>query len=223
MNMQAPVTPQIRAATPRDIPFLARMDVEASTPPFDRPLWDELLEGTGTPTQRFVETMFREQASNWGGVSDFLVLEVSGEPAAACAVFRPRNAPDNPGPLNLNRLEQIAWSLSWSAETMDRVRAAYAAVWAGDTAFMTPQAELIIETVAVAPGRRGSGLGRALMRAAFDRGRQLGAQSIGISVIHGNNRAQALYEKHFEPFVTYHAAYFDHQFPGLTKYRASLV
>lgn len=63
----------------------------------------------------------------------------------------------------------------------------------------------------------------ALMNAAFDRGRTLGAKSIGIMVIHGNDGAQALYEKHFEPYATFHPAYFQHEFPGVTKYRASLT
>ncbi|WP_227271057.1 GNAT family N-acetyltransferase [Roseobacter weihaiensis] len=223
MSMQQKITPTVRAATAQDIPFLAKMDVEASKPPFGTSFWDELLEGTGTDTLTFLEAMFREAASNWGDVSDFIILESDGVPVATCAVFKPEPTPASEGPLNLGKLDQIAWALSWSDDTKNTFRAAYEKVWSGDTGFLKPQADLIIETVAVAPDHRGKGFGTALMQAAFTRGRDLGANSIGIMVIHGNDGAQALYEKHFEPFATFHGAYFDHEFPGLTKYRASLT
>ena len=223
MNMQQKINPSVRAATAQDIPFLARMDVEASLPPFGTSFWDELLESTGTDTLTFLEAMFREGASNWGCVSDFIVLEKDGAPVATCAVFKPDPVPANDGPLNLSKLDQVAWALSWSDQTKSTFKAAYEKVWSGETGFLKPQADVIIETVAVAPDHRGMGLGKALMRAAFARGRELGAKSIGIMVIHGNDGARALYEKHFEPFATFHSAYFDHEFPGLTKYRAPLT
>ena len=222
MNMQRPNVPRVRPATAKDIPFLAQMEFEASLPPFGRSLWDDLLKETGTDTLTFIRAMFREDASNWGGVSDFLILELDGQPAAACAVFKPQDTPPSVGSFNLERLDQVAWSLSWSRDTTDAFRAAYEKAWGDDTTFLKPQADLIIETVAVAPDHRGKGLGTALMHAAFDRGRALDAESIGIMVIHGNDTAQALYEKHFKPYATFHAAYFNDEFPGLTKYRASL-
>ena len=223
MNPQHKIAPTVRAATVEDIPFLARMDVEASLPPFGTSFWDELLECTGTETLSFLEAMLREGASNWGDVSDFIILERDGEPMATCAVFKPETQPANEGPLNLDKLDQIAQLLSWSDDTRTAFRSAYEKVWSDNTDFLKPQADLIIETVAVVQDRRGEGLGTALIEAAFARGRDLGANSIGIMVIHGNDGARSLYEKHFEPFATFHGAYFDHEFPGLTKYRASLT
>ena len=223
MNMQQEIDLSVRAATVQDSPFLAKMDVEASLPPFGTTLWDHMLESMGTGTLTFVETIYREGASGWGNVSDFIVLERDGEPVATCAVFKPEPKPANQGPLNLDKLDQVARALSWSDDAKTTFRAAYDNVWSNDGSFMKPQADLIIETVAVAPDHRRKGLGTALMHAAFDRGRALGADSIGISVIHGNNGAQALYEKHFEPFASFWAACFDHKFPGLTQYRASLT
>jgi hypothetical protein len=37
-----------RKATIADIPFLARIEYEASLPPMDRCFWEDLLEDTGT-------------------------------------------------------------------------------------------------------------------------------------------------------------------------------
>ena len=223
MNVQHPIAPEVRPATVQDIPFLARMDIEASSQPFGTPYWAELLAGTDTTPLKFVAAMLTENASNWGRIEDFLILEVDGLPAATCCVFRPDAATSSTGPLNLDRLAEIGWSLGWTAAQTGQVRAKYQEAFGDEAEFLQPQADLIVETVAVDPRYRGKGLGTALMEAAFARGRALGADSIGIMVIHGNDAAQALYEKHFDPYTTFYGAYFDHEFPGLTKYRASLA
>ena len=222
MNMQYRITPSVRPATTRDIPFIARMDLEASKPPFGAPFWDELLQHTNTGTLRFLEAMFCEEASNWGNIADFIILQLEAEPVAACAVFKPDPASDQKGPLNLDRIDELAWALSWPVATKAAFKERYETMWRGDTSFLAPQADVIIESVAVAPDHRGQGLGTALMHAAFDKGRHMGADSIGIMVIHGNDGAQALYEKHFERHSSFYAAHFDHTFPGVTKYRAPL-
>lgn len=197
------------------------MEYEASLPPFSRSFWDDLLRDTDTDTLDFLEAMLREGASNWGGVEDFIILDVEGEPAATCAVFAPDRSVLE-GPLNLRRLNRVSTALSWRSDVAADFRAAYKRVWDGGADFLEPQADLIVETVAVAPHFRGRGLGEALMQAAFDKARKRRAASVGIMVVHGNDAAKALYEKHFEPYVTFHAAYFDHTFPGLTKFRATL-
>ena len=220
--MQATPVTSARIATPADAAFLARMDYEASLPPFGVSFWNPPLEPTGTPVVAFLERMFLEDASNWGAIDDFIILEVDGKAAATCAVFRPPNDTALEGPLNLDKLGKVASGLGWTEDQRSAFLAGYQKDWSGDTSFMKPQAELIVETVAVAPEYRGHGLGDALMQAAFDRARALGAASLGVMVIHGNDAARALYEKHFEPYVTFHAAYFDNEFPGMTKFRAKL-
>lgn len=221
--MQRQSRPGCRTANTADIPFLARMTREATLPPLGTSFWDSLLEGTGTETLTFLEAMFQNDASNWGNVADFIVLELEGEPVATCAVFVPGTTPGADAPLNLDRLDRVASSLSWSPETAEAFRQTFESTWGGeDESFLKPQADLIIETLAVAPEHRGKGLGTALLHAAFDRGRAMGAKSIGIMVIHGNDAARTLYERHFEPFTTFHAAYFKHAIQGVTKYRTSL-
>lgn len=221
IDMQQLESHSVRLAASADAPFLARMVFEASLSPFDRSFWDDLLKETGTGALDFLEAMLREGAANWGAIEDFIILEVDGTPAAACAVF----APDEQvleGPLNLRKLDQVSNALSWRPDVAAAFHAAYQRVWDAGADFLKPQADVIIESVAVASDFRGRGLGDALMDAAFSRAREKRSASLGVMVVHGNDAAKALYEKYFEPYVTYHAAYFDHEFPGLTKFLASL-
>ncbi|ESA33158.1 nourseothricin-resistance protein [Leptolyngbya sp. Heron Island J] len=212
----------MRSANRQDIPFLALMDLEASRSPFAHSFWDELLAPTGTSSVQLLESMFRCGASLWGRIEDFLIIERDKQPVATCAVYRPSSTPVINGPFNLSKLPEIAEMLDWNTSTAKRFEQAYIKVWGNDNYFLKPQAELIVETVAVAPGHRGSGLGHSLMKAAFKRAREAGASSLGVMVIHGNDPAKALYEKYFEPFISFHSAFFDGTFPGLTKYRANL-
>lgn len=205
-----------------DIPFLARIEEEASTPPFEQSLWTELLEPSGTPVRDFLAAMFAADASQWGRVEDFVLLEVAERPAAACALFRPCQKPGSEGPLDLSRLPEIASLLSWDEKTLKTFRRSYEKAWSGNLDFLCPQAEMIVETVAVLPEFRGRGLGHALMRAAFETARAKGARSLGIMVIHGNDTAKRLYETYFQPYITFHQTYFEDRFPGLTKFRADL-
>lgn len=222
--LDAAQTPAIavRSATRDDIALLARLDHEASLPPFERPFWDDLLEGTGTAPLDFLEAMFAVGGSNWGAIEDFLILEVDGAPAAGCAVYLATGDAARGHPLNLARLPAIAEWLAWPRATRDAFEAAYRALWAEDPIFYAPQAPAIVETVAVLPEHRGRGLGDRLMVEAKARARGLGVDAVGIMVVHGNDAAARLYAKHFEPWATFHPAYFGGAVPGLTKFRAAL-
>ena len=223
MDRQATPPVTTRTATRDDIPFLAEMDCLAAQSPFERPFWEALLEGTGTAAIAFLEAMFQADGSNWGLVEDFLILEIDGHPVATCAVFRPGSPSESNGPINLLKLDAVAASLGWAPSVKSAFRAAYQEMLTSGGDILKPQAEMIVETVAVAPAHRDKGLGRKLMEAAFETAKAKGAQSLGIMVIHGNDTARTLYEKFFEPYATYHPAYFDNKFPGLTKYRATLT
>ena len=214
--------PTVRTATAKDVPFVAQLDYWASHEPFGRSFWDGLLTGTGTATLPFLEAVFASNASRWGGVEDFILVEGDHGPMAGCAVFAPSDSPDAWHPLDLAKLKRVADRLEWSRGAQQAFEAAYRKVWGGDLAFLEPQAERIVEAVAVAPNHRGKGLGHVLMRAAKTRAKAQGAASLGVMVIHGNEAAASLYAKHFQPYVTFHEDYFDGAFPGVTKYRASL-
>ena len=212
----------VRSAGPQDVSFLAQIDLEATRAPFQQSFWDDILEPTGTSPLQFLESMLQCGASHWGQIQDFLVIERNGQPVAACAVFRPADISAAHSPLNIDKLPQIAEKLGWTPSITEDFRQAYLKIWEGDHSFLKPQADMIVETVAVLPEHRGLGLGHRLMQAAFKRAREAGASSLGVMVIRGNEPAQALYEKYFERFATFYPAFFNHTFSGVTKYRATL-
>jgi ribosomal protein S18 acetylase RimI-like enzyme len=212
-----------RKATIADIPFLAKIDYEASLPPLNHCFWEDILQGTETGALQFIEAVFRADASNWGDVADFLILEEQGEPVAAAAGYTP-NLEDY-CPLRLSGLDKIAQNLNWSKETASAFRDRYLQLWGGNLRpfFLTPQAPWIIENVAVLPEARGRGLGKALLRALLEKGRSQQHSHAGIMIINGNDTARHTYESiGFKPYQTFHAEYFSDQFniefPGVTKF-----
>lgn len=213
----------IRDATSADIPFLARIEYEASLPPMNQCFWDSLLQGTETGALQFIKAMLGANASNWGNVADFLILEEQGKPVAGAAGYTP-NLEDY-CPLCLSSLDRMSRALKWSQEIAIGFRDRYEKFWGGDCRpiFLTPQAPWIIEYVAVLPEARGRGLGKVLLRAMLEKGRSQGHSYVGIMAIEGNDVARHTYESlGFKPYQTFYAEYFAKQFnlefPGITKF-----
>lgn len=212
-----------RRATVTDIPFLAKIEYEASLPPTNICFWDEILQGTGTNSLQLIEAILKTQASNWGNVSDFLILEQNRQPVAAAAGYSPYS--EDYRPLCLSRLDAIAEVLGWSAETTLEFRTRYEQLWGHDSqpAFLKPQAPWIIETVAVLPEARGQGLSKILLNALLEEGRSRQHSHAGIMVINGNDIAQRTYESiGFKPYQSFCAEYFNNEFPGVIKFRLCL-
>jgi ribosomal protein S18 acetylase RimI-like enzyme len=212
-----------RKAMIADIPFLARIEYEASLPPLNHCFWEEILQDTGTSALQFIEAELRAGASSWGNVTDFLIVEEQGKPVAAAAGYTP-NLEDY-CPLRLSHLDMIAQDLSWSEDIASGFCERYIQLWGGDLRpfFLTPQAPWVIENVAVLPEARGRGLGKALLRALLEEGRSQQHSHAGIMVINGNDAARHTYESiGFKPYQTFHAEYFAEQFnlefPGITKF-----
>ncbi len=222
MNAQSPLA--VRLATCADIPFIVAIEEIASTPPFPESLWAPCLKPTETSLQAFATAMYEEDASRWGNVEDFVIIERAGRPLAACAVFEPDpNEPDL-RTFRMERLPAVAARLGWSDTRTAAFVEAYDKAWGESGPWLKPQAPAIIECVGVVPEARGLGVGKALMEAAFDRARALGHDAIGVSVINGNEGGRRLYDSvGFEPVMTFHPAFFDDAFPGFTKLRRRLV
>ncbi len=212
-----------RQANQTDIPFLARIEYEASLPPLNQCFWDDWLAGTGTPALQFIEAKLRVDASHWGSVEDFLILEERGQPVAAAAGYQPN--PKDYRPLNLSALGQLAQELGWSSQTQQQFRERYEQFWQFDPlgVCLQPQAPWIIESVAVLPEARGRGLGKALLQAMLDWGRSQHHSHAGIMIINGNEAARRTYESvGFQPYQTFYADYFAGEFVGITKFRCCL-
>jgi ribosomal protein S18 acetylase RimI-like enzyme len=217
----------IRRASRADIPFLARIEYEASLPPLNHCFWEDLLEGTGTPVLQYIEAELRTSASNWGNVEDFFVLEAGGKPVAAAAGYVPNDV--DYCPLKLSRLDAIAQELGWSRVITETFRDRYLELWGGDLRpfFLVPQATWMVENVAVLPEARGRGLGKTLLKEVLQEGRSRQHEFAGIMVINGNEIARHTYESiGFKPYQTFHAEYFSEQFgvdfPGITKFGVRL-
>lgn len=209
-----------RKGTVVDIPFLARIEYEACLPPVNHCFWDDILQETDTTSLQFIEAMLKANASNWGNVSDFLILEENGKPVAAATGFSPYS--DDYRPLCLSRLDKIAEILGWSEETTGKFSEGYEMLFGNNSQpeFFKPQASWIIETVAVLPAARGRGLGKILLKAILEEGRNRNYSDAGIMVINGNDRARHTYESlGFKPYQSFYAEYFGFDFSGVTKFR----
>lgn len=216
-----------RKATIMDAPFLARIVYEASLPPENHSFWEDILQGAPTNPLQFIESMLRTEASNWGSVADFLIVESHGKPVAAAAGYTP-NA-DDYCPLRLSALNNLAQDLNWTQETAAAFHEYYMAFWGDDLRpiFMAPQAPWIIEYVAVLPEARGQGVGKALLRALLEEGRSQQHSHAGIMIINGNEVARHTYESvGFKPYQAFYAEYFSSNFnidfQGFTKFKLCL-
>ncbi|MGK7955921.1 MAG: GNAT family N-acetyltransferase [Crocosphaera sp.] len=217
----------IRKATALDIPFLARIEYEASLPPRNHCFWEDLLQGTQTEVLPFIEAKLKADAGNCGLLADFVIVEEQGKPVAAAAGYCPNQY--NYSPLNLLALDKIAQELNWSQEITSDFRDHYLQFLGGNLQplFLRPQARWIIETVAVVPEARGRGVGKFLIKALLEEGKRQQHSSAGIMIINGNDAARRTYEAvGFKPYQTFYEDYFRDRFnldfPGVTKFRLDL-
>jgi ribosomal protein S18 acetylase RimI-like enzyme len=79
---------------------------------------------------------------------------------------------------------------------------AMVAVRGGQATLVTGERVAELETLSVAGAERGRGVGRALMDAAYDVIRELGATEIMLYVLDGNDGAMRFYERYgLEPYL----------------------
>jgi ribosomal protein S18 acetylase RimI-like enzyme len=212
----------IRSATIADIAFLAKIQYESILPPCDSCFWEPVLADTGTPILQFIAAMLQAQASHWGNVADFLILELQGNPVAAAAGYQPGQ---DYRMLDLTKINTIATALHWSETTTLAFLDRYQQMFGDDPqpAYFAPSGDWLIEYVAVLPEFRGQGLVKVLLAAVLAKGRSLGCRFAGISIVNGNEIAAHAYERlRFQRYQTFHANYFDDEFPGMTKFRRRL-
>lgn len=183
------MTPTIRRAGPDDAGFIARTILAAQRGHRPRGWFDIAL---GWPEPRcidFVERIATAQRQSWWHVSQFIIAEVDGKPAAAlCAMpaagtrVAARSA-----------IEETADKAGLNASELAAIfrRGAYTAdcwVQGGD-------GDWLLEHVASLPAHRGRGLVQSLIDHALTAGQAAGFRRASISFLIGNEAAERCYAK----------------------------
>ncbi|MGF1449862.1 MAG: GNAT family N-acetyltransferase [Opitutales bacterium] len=216
----------VRPATQADIPFLAEILLIATRGDgqAEEDIWTAMLEGIDTAPIDLAKQFLVHRALRWGTPEEFILLEREGAPAAACSLLNLDPYEPDPRPVRLEKVPALARDLGWDEAATARFKAGYDSLWHGDRLdWLRPQAPCILELVGVLPDYRGQGLGRCLMEQAFVEAACRGYASIGLMVLIGNEPAMRLYAAvGFQPAITYHAAYFGMEFPGVIKYTRPL-
>lgn len=137
----------------------------------------------------FIARVAVARAVSMWHVSQFLVTEIDGKPAAAlCAV-----PAAGTGPAAWRALEEVGFSIGLTASELDAIRrrGAYSRTcWV-----QGGEGDWMIEHVATDPAYRGRGLMQALIAHALDKGRAAGFARTTISFLIGNEPAERAYAK----------------------------
>ena len=181
--------PAIRPARNADAGFIARNILTSQRGPLPRGWFDIALGWDEPQCLDFVERIATAQASSWWHVSQFIIAEVEGKPAASlCAL-----------PASGTRaavraaIEEVATAIGLSATDLKAIfrRGAYGAnCWV-----QGGEGEWLIEHVATVPAYRGGGLVQALISHALAAGKAAGFERASISFVIGNEAAERCYAK----------------------------
>jgi ribosomal protein S18 acetylase RimI-like enzyme len=183
------VTPTIRRAGPNDAGFITRTILAAQRGHRRRGWFDITLGWPEPDCVAFVERIATAQRQSWWHVSQFIIAEVDGEPAAAlCAMPAAGTAA-----AARSAIEEAADKTGLKASELAAIfrRGAYTAgcwVQGGD-------GDWLIEHVASQPAHRGRGLVQALIGHALEAGQAAGYKRASISFLIGNEAAERCYAK----------------------------
>jgi ribosomal protein S18 acetylase RimI-like enzyme len=183
------VTPTIRRAGPDDAAFIASTVLAAQRG--DRPRgWFDIALGWPEPECRaFVEQVATAQRQSWWHVSQFIIAEVEGMPAAALCAMPAAGT----GAAWRSAIEEAADKAGLGASDLAEIfrRGAYAAgCWVQGR-----EGDWLIEHIASRPAHRGRGLVQALIGHALAAGQAAGFQRASISFLIGNEAAERCYAK----------------------------
>jgi GNAT superfamily N-acetyltransferase len=178
--------PTIRPAHPDDADFIARTILLAQRGP--KPLgWFDFALAQGEPqVLDFIRSLALAKPRSWYHVSQFLIAELEGRPAAALCAMPSRDTRDT----MRSAIEEAALAAGLSAADIF-ARGAYARpcwVQGGDE-------EWLIEHVAAQPSARGGGLVQALIARALSAGQAAGFSRASITFLIGNDAAERCYAR----------------------------
>ncbi|MHC4049996.1 GNAT family N-acetyltransferase [Bradyrhizobium sp. 25ACV] len=179
----------IRSARPEDAAFIARTILYSMRGYRPRGWFDVALSWPEAECLDFIARVAVARAVSMWHVSQFLVAEIDGKPAAAlCAV--PAAGAESAA---WRALEEVGLSTGLTASELDAIRrrGAYSrACWV-----QGGEGDWMIEHVSTDPAYRGRGLMQALIAHALDKGRAAGFTRSTISFLIGNEAAERAYAK----------------------------
>jgi ribosomal protein S18 acetylase RimI-like enzyme len=180
---------RIRQARIDDANFIARTILAAQRGHLPRGWFDIALDWPEPRCLAFVERIATAQTQSWWHVSQFILAEVEGEPAAALCALPAAGT----GAAARSAIEEVAAERGLNASESAAIfrRGAYTAncwVQGGD-------GDWLLEHVATLPSHRGRGLVQALIDHALTAGKAAGFTRASISFLIGNEAAERCYAK----------------------------
>ena len=179
----------IRRARIDDAEFVARTILSAQRGHVSHGWFDIALDWPEPQCLAFVERVATAHRQSWWHVSQFILAEVGGEPAAGlCAM--PAAGTVSAGRSAIKEAAERAGLNASDVAAIFR-RGAYAA----DCWIQGGEADWLIEHVASLPMYRGRGLVQALIEHALSMGKAAGFERASITFLIGNEAAQRCYAK----------------------------
>jgi len=179
----------IRPARPEDVGFIARNILSSQRGHLPRGWFDIALDRPEPQCLAFVERLATARRVSWWHVSQFIIAEVEGAPAAALCAMPAAGTSD----AARSAIREVAEETGLNAAEPAAIfrRGAYSAgcwVQGGDR-------DWLIEHVASQPAHRGHGLVQALIEHALAAGKAAGFERASISFLIGNDPAERCYAK----------------------------
>jgi len=179
----------IRPARNADASFIARNILASQRGPQPRGWFDIALGWHEPQCLAFVERIATAQQSSWWHVSQFIIAEVDGKPAASLCAMPAAGT----GFAAKAAIETAARESGLDASDVAAIfqRGGYTRnCWV-----QGGEGDWLIEHVATLPEYRGRGLVQALIERALQAGRTAGFKRASISFLIGNEAAERSYEK----------------------------
>src|ERR1700752_965096 len=177
----------IRPARHEDVPFIARNILASQRGPLPRGWFDIALGWDEPRCLAFVQRIATAQTQSWWHVSQFIVAEANGEPAASLCGLPAAGTDD-----------AAEAALKEAASGLDRseLRAIFRRGAYTDNCWIQGgEGEWLIEHVATLPAYRGRGMMQALIERALTAGQAAGFKRASISFLIGNDAAERCYAK----------------------------
>ncbi|RXH25830.1 MULTISPECIES: GNAT family N-acetyltransferase [Bradyrhizobium] len=179
----------IRSARPDDAAFIVQTILSSQRGYCSRGWFDVALGWPDAQCRDFIARIAVAHAVSMWHVSQFLVAEVDGKPAAALCALPAAGT----GPAAWRAIEEVAAATGLAATELEAIR--YRGAYTRACWVQGGEGDWMIEYVATDPPYRGLGLVQALIAHALDKGQAAGFARATISFLIGNEPAERAYAR----------------------------